>query len=226
MELADRAARLAAEGRPRGPGDDAGGRRRAERPYVAMKHAECAEIGVATFDGTCRRARPRPRSRPSSTGSTPTRGSSRSWSSCPCPAGIERGRGPAARRPGQGRRRAAPGEPRSTGHGRAGPAAVHPAGIVELLALLRGARRGTPRRHHRAGRHHRPAAGPAARPQATRLNAAVTVAHTGVEDLGALTRLGDVVVAAAGFAGLVTPDMIKPGAAVVGAGMSRRGRSS
>ena len=57
------------------------------------------------------------------------------------------------------------------------------------------------------------------------LNAAVTVAHTGVADLGALTRLGDVVVAAAGSPGLVTPDMIKPGAAVVGAGVSRRGRT-
>ena len=32
-------------------------------------------------------------------------------------------------------------------------------------------------------------------------------------------------VAAAGFPGLVTPDMIKPGAAVVGAGVSRRGRT-
>jgi len=55
-------------------------------------------------------------------------------------------------------------------------------------------------------------------------NAAVTVVHTGVEDLSALVRQGDVVVAAAGRAGLVTPDMIKPGAAVVGAGTSWEGR--
>jgi len=55
-------------------------------------------------------------------------------------------------------------------------------------------------------------------------NAAVTVVHTGVEDLAGLVRQGDVVVAAAGRAGLVTPEMIKPGAAVVGAGTSWEGR--
>ena len=56
-------------------------------------------------------------------------------------------------------------------------------------------------------------------------NAAVTVVHTGVHDLAAIVRSGDVVVAAAGSAGLVTPDMVKPGAAVVGAGTSWRGRT-
>jgi methylenetetrahydrofolate dehydrogenase (NADP+)/methenyltetrahydrofolate cyclohydrolase len=55
-------------------------------------------------------------------------------------------------------------------------------------------------------------------------NAAVTVVHTGVEDLAGLVRQGDVVIAAAGRAGLVTPDMIKPGAAVVGAGTSWEGK--
>jgi methylenetetrahydrofolate dehydrogenase (NADP+)/methenyltetrahydrofolate cyclohydrolase len=56
------------------------------------------------------------------------------------------------------------------------------------------------------------------------LNAAVTVVHTGVPDLGDYVRQGDIVVAAAGFANLVTRDMIKPGAAVVGAGVSREGK--
>ncbi len=55
-------------------------------------------------------------------------------------------------------------------------------------------------------------------------NAAVTVVHTGVRDLAELVRSGDVVVAAAGRAGIVTPDMVKPGAAVVGAGTSFEGR--
>jgi methylenetetrahydrofolate dehydrogenase (NADP+)/methenyltetrahydrofolate cyclohydrolase len=55
-------------------------------------------------------------------------------------------------------------------------------------------------------------------------NAAVTVVHTGVDDMASLVRLGDVVVAAAGHAGLVTPDMVKPGAAVVGAGTTFEGR--
>ena len=55
-------------------------------------------------------------------------------------------------------------------------------------------------------------------------NAAVTVVHTGVKDLDAIVRTGDVVVAAAGRAGLVTPAMIKRGAAVVGAGTTWEGR--
>ena len=55
-------------------------------------------------------------------------------------------------------------------------------------------------------------------------NAAVTVVHTGVDDMASLVREGDVVVAAAGVAGLVTKEMIKPGAAVVGAGTSWEGK--
>ena len=52
----------------------------------------------------------------------------------------------------------------------------------------------------------------------------MSVVHTGVEDMASIVRQGDVVVAAAGVAGLVTPDMIKPGAAVVGAGTSWSGK--
>jgi methylenetetrahydrofolate dehydrogenase (NADP+)/methenyltetrahydrofolate cyclohydrolase len=55
-------------------------------------------------------------------------------------------------------------------------------------------------------------------------NAAVTVVHTGVPDMAGYIRQGDIVVAAAGSAGLVTADMVKPGAAVVGAGTSWSGR--
>jgi methylenetetrahydrofolate dehydrogenase (NADP+) / methenyltetrahydrofolate cyclohydrolase len=55
-------------------------------------------------------------------------------------------------------------------------------------------------------------------------NAAVTVVHTGVPDLADHVRRADIVVAAAGSAGLVTADMVKPGAAVVGAGTSWEGR--
>jgi methylenetetrahydrofolate dehydrogenase (NADP+) / methenyltetrahydrofolate cyclohydrolase len=51
-------------------------------------------------------------------------------------------------------------------------------------------------------------------------NAAVTVVHTGVDDIGAFTRTADVVIAAAGSPGLITGDMIRPGAAVVAAGVS------
>ena len=55
------------------------------------------------------------------------------------------------------------------------------------------------------------------RPEA---NAAVTVVHTGVADIGEYVRQADIVVAAAGSPELVTADMVKPGAAVVAAGVS------
>jgi len=59
------------------------------------------------------------------------------------------------------------------------------------------------------------------------LNAAVTVVHTGVdpEDMAAITRTGDVVVAAAGRPHLLTKDMVKPGAAVVSAGTTFEGKT-
>ncbi len=55
-------------------------------------------------------------------------------------------------------------------------------------------------------------------------NAAVTVVHTGVADVGHYTRQADIVIAAAGVPNLVTPDMIKPGAAVIGGGITREGK--
>jgi len=55
-------------------------------------------------------------------------------------------------------------------------------------------------------------------------NAAVTVVHTGAGDLGAYTREADILVAAAGRPSIVTPDMVKPGAAVVSAGITMDGR--
>jgi methylenetetrahydrofolate dehydrogenase (NADP+)/methenyltetrahydrofolate cyclohydrolase len=51
-------------------------------------------------------------------------------------------------------------------------------------------------------------------------NAAVTVVHTGVPDLGSYTRTADILIAAAGAPSIVTPDMVKPGAAVVSAGIT------
>ncbi len=56
-------------------------------------------------------------------------------------------------------------------------------------------------------------------------NAAVTVVHTGVADLGAYTRQADILISAAGTPGLITPDMVKPGAVVVGAGVTYEGRT-
>ena len=52
-------------------------------------------------------------------------------------------------------------------------------------------------------------------------NATVTLCHTGTRDLPSLVRQADVVIAAVGVTHLVTPDMVKPGAALVDVGVSR-----
>ncbi|GAA2004121.1 methylenetetrahydrofolate dehydrogenase (NADP+)/methenyltetrahydrofolate cyclohydrolase [Nakamurella flavida] len=52
-------------------------------------------------------------------------------------------------------------------------------------------------------------------------NATVTLCHTGTRDLAEHVRRADIVVAAAGVPGLITADMVKPGAAVLDVGVSR-----
>jgi methylenetetrahydrofolate dehydrogenase (NADP+)/methenyltetrahydrofolate cyclohydrolase len=103
--------------------------------------------------------------------------------------------------------------------GRAAPLPCTPAGVVELLR-----------------RYDVPIAGAdvvvigrgitVGRPLALLLtrrseNATVTQCHTATRDLAAHVRRADIVVAAAGMPGLVTADMVKPGAAVLDVGVSR-----
>jgi methylenetetrahydrofolate dehydrogenase (NADP+) / methenyltetrahydrofolate cyclohydrolase len=52
-------------------------------------------------------------------------------------------------------------------------------------------------------------------------NATVTLCHTGTKDLAAHTRTADIVIVAAGRPGLLSADMVKPGAAVVDVGITR-----
>ena len=53
------------------------------------------------------------------------------------------------------------------------------------------------------------------------INATVTCCHTGTRDLAAHTRQADVIVACAGSAGIIRPEMVKEGAAVLDVGVSR-----
>ena len=223
MELADRAGRLAAEGRPVGLGTILVGDDGPSAKYVAMKHADCEEVGIVSFHEHL----------PASA----TQGEIEAvvdrmnaderihsiLVQLPLPAGINEEEvllrvDPAKDVDGL--------HPTNLGRlvmGAPGPLPCTPAGIVELL-----------------GDYHVPVEGrhvvvigrglTIGRPLALLLalkrpgcNAAVTVVHTGVDDIGTITRTGDVIVAAAGRAGLVTPDMVKPGAAVVGAGTSWSG---
>jgi methylenetetrahydrofolate dehydrogenase (NADP+)/methenyltetrahydrofolate cyclohydrolase len=52
-------------------------------------------------------------------------------------------------------------------------------------------------------------------------NATVTICHSRTADLAEHTRRADVLVAAVGRPGIVTPDMVKPGAAVIDIGITR-----
>ncbi|MCL2229337.1 MAG: bifunctional 5,10-methylenetetrahydrofolate dehydrogenase/5,10-methenyltetrahydrofolate cyclohydrolase [Firmicutes bacterium] len=51
----------------------------------------------------------------------------------------------------------------------------------------------------------------------------VTIAHSKTKDLGAVTRLADILVVAVGRKNLVTKDMVKPGAVVIDVGINRDG---
>lgn len=53
------------------------------------------------------------------------------------------------------------------------------------------------------------------------VNATVTLCHTGTKDVHEHMRRADVIIAAMGSAGFVTPDDIKPGAVLVDVGVSR-----
>ncbi|MBW4645769.1 MAG: bifunctional methylenetetrahydrofolate dehydrogenase/methenyltetrahydrofolate cyclohydrolase FolD [Goleter apudmare HA4340-LM2] len=52
-------------------------------------------------------------------------------------------------------------------------------------------------------------------------DATVTIAHSRSHDLKSITQNADILIAAAGKAGLITADMVKPGAVVVDVGMNR-----
>jgi methylenetetrahydrofolate dehydrogenase (NADP+) / methenyltetrahydrofolate cyclohydrolase len=52
-------------------------------------------------------------------------------------------------------------------------------------------------------------------------NATVTICHSKTRDLGAVTRGGDILVAAIGRPGFITPEMVKPGSTVIDVGINR-----
>jgi methylenetetrahydrofolate dehydrogenase (NADP+)/methenyltetrahydrofolate cyclohydrolase len=52
-------------------------------------------------------------------------------------------------------------------------------------------------------------------------NATVTICHSKTRDLGAVTRQADILVAAIGRAGFITPEMVRPGATIIDVGINR-----
>jgi methylenetetrahydrofolate dehydrogenase (NADP+)/methenyltetrahydrofolate cyclohydrolase len=52
-------------------------------------------------------------------------------------------------------------------------------------------------------------------------NATVTICHSKTRNLGEVTRQADILVAAIGRAGFITPEMVKPGATIIDVGINR-----
>ena len=223
-EITDRVARLRASGVEVGLGTILVGEDGPSERYVAMKHADCAEVGIRSVhehlsadvtQGDLEAVVARFNADPTVHAYLVQ---------LPLPPGLDEERVLLAVDPEKDVDGLHPVNLGRLVMGANGPLPCTPAGIVELLAankvpvegkhavvIGRGLTIGRPLSLLLALK--RPGC-----------NAAVTVVHTGVPDMGALVRQGDVVVAAAGRPGLVTPDMIKPGAAVVGAGTSWEGR--
>ncbi len=224
VELAERVARLAAARVTPGLGTLLVGEDPSSARYVAMKIDECAEIGVRSFDvhlpgdatqreieATVDRFNENPLVHSILV-------------QLPLPEGVNEAEVLLRVRADKDVDGLHPTNLGRLVMGTPGPLPCTPAGIVELLAAHRVPVEG---RHvviiGRGLTIGRPLALLMALRRAN-CNAAVTVVHSAVNDMAQLVRSGDVVVAAAGRAGLVTRDMVRPGAAVVGAGTSFVGR--
>jgi len=223
-EVTDRVARLAGEGITVGLGTILVGDDGPSARYVAMKHADCAEVGIVSAHEHL----------PSDVSQRELEAAVARFNAdpainaylvqLPLPPGLDEERVLMSVDPDKDVDGLHPVNLGRLVMGAPGPLPCTPAGIVELLyandvpvegkhvvIIGRGLTIGRPLALLMAMKR-------------TGCNAAVTVVHTGVKDMAELVRQGDVVVAAAGRAGLVTADMIKPGAAVVGAGTSWEGK--
>ncbi len=223
-QLTERVAELKARGITPGLGTILVGEDPASRRYVEMKHADCAEVGIVSVHEQL----------PADSSNEELRRVIERFNSdpdihsyliqLPLPSGFDEESSLLAVDPNKDVDGLHPVNLGKLVMDAPGPLPCTPAGIVELLSHY-----GVPL----AGRHvvvvgrgltiGRPLS--LLLTSKTRgINAAVTVVHTGVSDIGRFTRQADVIVAAAGRAGLITVDMVKEGAAVVGAGISWEGR--
>jgi len=218
-ELAERVAKLVAGGVHPGLGTVLVGDDPGSQAYVAGKHRDCAEVGVASI----RRDLPATATQadveaavaelnrdPACTGYIVQ---------LPLPKGLDAGRVLGLMDPVKD----ADGlHPTNLGRlvlGEVAPLPCTPRGIVELLRRygvpIAGAEVVVVGRGVTVGR-----------PLGLLLtrkseNATVTLCHTGTRDLADHVRRADVVVAAAGVAGLITADMVAPGATVLDVGITR-----
>lgn len=218
-ELGGRVEKLTAAGRTPGLGTVLVGEDPGSRSYVRAKHRDCAKVGIASIQrelaADARQADVEGvidelNADPACTGYLVQ---------LPLPAGLDAGAAleridPAKDADGL--------HPVNLGRlvlGEPGPLPCTPRGIVELCRRygveLNGARVTVVGRGVTVGR-------PLGLLLTRRAeNATVTLCHTGTRDLAAEVRRADVVVASAGVPGLVTADMVRPGATVLDVGVTR-----
>lgn len=218
-ELAGRVAALAAQGRTPGLGTVLVGQDPGSRAYVAGKHRDCAEVGITSLrvdlpatasQRDVEAAIEELNADPACTGYIVQ---------LPLPRGLDVGAvlermSPAKDADGL--------HPMNLGRlvlGTEAPLPCTPRAVVELLRRhdvpLDGAQVCVIGRGVTVGR-------PIGLLLTRRSeNATVTLCHTGTKDLLAQVKAADVVVAAAGSPHLVTPEMVRPGAAVLDVGITR-----
>jgi methylenetetrahydrofolate dehydrogenase (NADP+)/methenyltetrahydrofolate cyclohydrolase len=218
-ELAERVAKLVAGGIHPGLGTVLVGDDPGSHAYVAGKHRDCAEVGVASI----RRDLPDSATQADVEAAVAELNADPTCTGyivqLPLPKGLDSGRVLGLMDPGKD----ADGlHPTNLGRlvlGEPAPLPCTPRGIVELLRRygveINGAEVVIVGRGVTVGR-----------PLGLLLtrkseNATVTLCHTGTRDLATHVRGADIVVAAAGVAGLITADMVKPGAAVLDVGITR-----
>ncbi|KND33470.1 bifunctional methylenetetrahydrofolate dehydrogenase/methenyltetrahydrofolate cyclohydrolase [Streptomyces acidiscabies] len=219
-ELADRVAKLTATGAPPPGlgtvlvGDDPG-----SRAYVAGKHRDCAQVGIASIrvdlpaDATqaqVEEAVDRLDADPACTGYIVQ---------LPLPAHLDANAVLERMDPSKDADGLHPVNLGRLVLGVEAPLPCTPRGVVELLRRhevpLAGARVCVIGRGVTVGR-------PIGLLLTRRSeNATVTLCHTGTKGLAWHVREADIVIAAAGVPGLVTPDMLRPGAAVLDVGITR-----
>jgi methylenetetrahydrofolate dehydrogenase (NADP+)/methenyltetrahydrofolate cyclohydrolase len=225
-EVADRVARLRAEGINVGLGTVLVGDDRPSERYVALKHEDCAGIDMYSVGEHLPATATQQEVMDVIARFNADPAVSAFLVQLPLPAGLDEEQALLAVDPAKDVDGLHPINLGRLVLGTPGPLPCTPAGIVELLHAY-----GVPVE----GRHAviigrgvtigRPLANLLTLKRSG-LNAAVTVLHTGVDarDMAALTRTADIVVAAAGRPHLLTPDMVKPGAAVVSAGTTFEGK--
>jgi methylenetetrahydrofolate dehydrogenase (NADP+) / methenyltetrahydrofolate cyclohydrolase len=218
-ELRDRVAALADRGITPGLGTVLVGDDPGSRSYVAGKHRDCAQVGIASIQVEL----------PASTSAAEleaTIGELNADPACtgyliqlPLPGSLDDTRALSLVDPAKDADGLHPVNLGRLVLGAPGPLPCTPRGIVELLrrngVQLGGANVCVVGRGTTVGR-----------PLGLLLtrkseNATVTLCHTGTVDLPAHTRTADIVIAAAGRPGLITADMIKAGTVCVDVGITR-----